>query len=134
MKKHKVEIPIYFGDLIIVRTSDFAPIIKLHALEPDTKKDDAFTFRDERNEGYTKYVVVFGENPDHDTIAHEALHIVNMVFHDRGVKADCSNDENQCLFLGWVVAQIYKAFKNSFQNICTALHFFLKFAPHGDKG
>lgn len=45
----------------------------------------------------------------HGTIAHEAKHIVNYIFDDRGIKLDTDNDEAECYFLGWVVDRIYEA-------------------------
>jgi len=45
----------------------------------------------------------------HGAIAHEAKHIVNYIFADRGVLLDTENDEAECYFLGWVVDRIYEA-------------------------
>ncbi len=39
-------------------------------------------------------------------IAHEALHIVNILFQQRGVLYQIDNDEHACYMLQWVVDEI----------------------------
>jgi hypothetical protein len=48
-------------------------------------------------------------NPD--TIAHEVVHVVNMVYTYSGVKHDPDNDEPQAYLTGYLVGEIHKAFK-----------------------
>lgn len=45
-----------------------------------------------------------------DTVAHEAVHIVNMVFKHAGIKYDPANDEPQAYLTGWIVGEIHKAY------------------------
>jgi len=48
-----------------------------------------------------------------DTIAHEAIHIKNMVYSHSGIKHDLSNDEPEAYLTGWIVGQIYNCYKES---------------------
>jgi hypothetical protein len=45
-----------------------------------------------------------------DTIAHEAVHIVNRMFKHAGQSLDIHNDEHQAYFTGWIVGEIHKAY------------------------
>lgn len=42
-----------------------------------------------------------------DTIAHEVLHITNMIMSRAGVEASNTNDEAHCYLLGWIIHQIH---------------------------
>lgn len=44
----------------------------------------------------------------HGLIAHEVVHLVNMIMADRGFKPDFNNDEAQAYLTEWVTEQIYK--------------------------
>lgn len=46
---------------------------------------------------------------DIETIAHEAVHIKNMVMKHSGWKQDLFNDEPEAYFLGFIVKSIYEA-------------------------
>lgn len=48
-----------------------------------------------------------------DTIAHEAIHIKNMVYSHSGIKHDLANDEPEAYLTGWIVGQIYNCYKES---------------------
>ncbi len=47
---------------------------------------------------------------DADTVAHEAVHVVNRTYEHAGAKLDTKNDEPQAYLTGWIVGEIYKAF------------------------
>lgn len=105
-KIKKYNIPIYFGKLNIVFSKDFKKTnedLKLNCTNFDFK---AICIYDHSG---LDYYILFDKKPSHEVIAHEALHIVNMIFNHRGVKINTSNDEAQAYFLGWVVDRIYKA-------------------------
>lgn len=45
------------------------------------------------------------------TLAHECLHIANMILHARGITIDTENDEVQAYLLGWLMKKCL-GFKN----------------------
>lgn len=62
-------------------------------------------------DGYCEYFVDFIYSPKnkiylHDTIAHEAHHITQYIFDDRGVKSDRENSEPEAYLLGYIVRKI----------------------------
>lgn len=66
---------------------------------------NACAFRADRAED-VGYFILLKPNASANTVAHEAVHIVNKVFNDRGIKLDSNNDEPQAYFTGWVVEKI----------------------------
>lgn len=111
MKIYRIDIPIYFGYLIIVFDNDFKEVIS--KLKIETRGRDnlhefgAFTTSQRNKKGITQYFLIFKKSPNHSEIAHEALHLTNWIMLDRGLVSDWVNDEAQAYLLGWVVAQVY---------------------------
>lgn len=102
----KIKIPIYFGELIIIQESDQTKLKKKYRME-GTDQFDAYVFRDHKD-GYTRYVMVFKKPTTFKIIAHESMHFVSQLFHDRGMIMDTENDEPQAYLLGWVVGECLK--------------------------
>lgn len=46
-----------------------------------------------------------------DTVAHEAVHVVNMIYDYSGIRHDPKNDEPQAYLTGWIVGEIHRAAK-----------------------
>ncbi len=46
-----------------------------------------------------------------DIVAHEAVHILNMIYTYSGVDHDPENDEPQAYLMGWIVGEIYRVSK-----------------------
>ena len=109
MRKTKVKIPLYCGDLIIIQTNNFKKIETKYNLHLIIGYE-AIVFKDHKN-GYTRYVMVFNKTPTPSVIAHEALHVVCKVFYDRNMELDNLNDEAQCFLLEWVVNKCHKFLK-----------------------
>lgn len=74
--------------------------------------------------GYIKYrggireCVYIAVNPEilktneiHGVLAHEALHAVNLILDNRGVKFDVDNDEPYAYYLSYIVEQFYDFLK-----------------------
>lgn len=60
-------------------------------------------------------VIFDASHYDTDTAVHEAVHIKNILFKECGVKHDFENDEPEAYFMGWLVGElekIYKEFKS----------------------
>lgn len=112
MKISTIEIPIYFGDLRIIFTTDFVATAK--ELNIDDEGNDltsmgAFVSSWTSGIGLTTYNVMMDPDIDHDLIAHEVVHIVNSIYVERRMKLDPHNDEPQAYLTGWVTKQIYNA-------------------------
>lgn len=109
MKIMKFKIPIYFGWFQVVVTDNFKEAEKRLRITGDTPDElyDAYTVR--TNSAYT---LVIKPNLKPSAIAHEGLHVVNMLFEDRGVKLSTDNDEPSAYMLSWVVDKIHIALNN----------------------
>lgn len=110
MKVRKIKIPLYFGELVVIECKNFSKINERYKTEM-TNEWQAGVIRHTTKKGYTQYIVAFLEKPSPQTIAHEAVHIVNHIFADRYVNLDLYNDEPQAYLTGWVVEQIHKTIK-----------------------
>jgi hypothetical protein len=110
MKQKKIEIPIYYGELIIVQVKDLAKLPK--KFKQDVKNSyAAITFSHHKKSGRTRYVIAFGGKASPSAVAHECTHFVNWVFFDRKVDLDLLNDEPQAYLLGWAVGEATKFLK-----------------------
>ena len=109
MKKKTVEIPIYHGTLTFYKDKTLKRVAKKHGFK-DIENFGACAFIHHKN-GYTRYFIAFGRERTPWTIAHEAKHIVNRIFEDRGIELSLSHDEPECYLLGWVVKQATKFLK-----------------------
>ena len=115
IKKHIVEIPLYYANLVIIKTKDikgvaihYNQIFKGNAVDYDF---DGIEFCLPNKRGVTNYYVVVKPWVSSGSIAHEAKHVVNNIFRQRGIELDLNNDEPECYLLGWVVDQICKYIK-----------------------
>lgn len=101
-----IGIPIYDGYINIVLADDINEAIEHYGLgEKDCSC--AFVMPDRKTKGI--YWVVFGlKKLSHNTIAHEIVHLVNLIFLDRGIKPDLKNDEPQAYLTGWLTDKMYK--------------------------
>ena len=105
LRKH-IKVPLYFQRLTIIQTDDFETIEEAYKLEEAPSKYEAMVFPWKGD-----IVAVFNSNVTPSIIAHEAVHICNMVFWNVGVKKDLLNDEPEAYLVGWLVDQIHKIVK-----------------------
>lgn len=108
--KVKIEIPIYFGELVITQSKSLKKIGKKFEFENITH-NAACAFPVYKKNGYAKYYMCFTKELTPEIIAHEALHVTNMIMYDRGLELDPNNDEAQAYLLGWVVQQCHNHLK-----------------------
>jgi hypothetical protein len=114
MKITKINIPIYFGYLRIIIAKDFAKAANKIKYETplDLSLFGAFVYAEHtKKKKYTLYTCFFKPDATHSSIAHEVVHLVNSIYHDRGMKLDVLEDEPQAYLTGWVTEQIYKTIK-----------------------
>lgn len=110
MKKKNVHIPIYFGWLTVILADSVEELQKEHPEQDISPLACATVFTDEKvDNGTTNYVAAFFGQPEGQTIAHEAVHIVNRIFLDRGIQLTPYNDEPQAYLTGWVFETIAEA-------------------------
>ena len=106
MKVKKVKIPIYGGQLIIIKTDDMQAVMNQHGFKVDASKYGAFTFDKYQNDFFRCYVVFNSFSPS--LIVHESVHVVNFIYQHVGMKLDIINDEPQAYLTGWVFNEIHK--------------------------
>lgn len=108
--KHIVPIPIYNGKLVIIVTTNIKKVAEQYNVVSKTTSNNDFdiiTFVCPTKKGITRYFYVQKADVSYGAIAHDAKHIVNEIFKDRGQELDLYNDEAECYLLGWVVNQIH---------------------------
>lgn len=110
MRKKKIDIPLYFGELTIIQAKDLSLLEKKYDL-PSMLGYEACCFRNHLKNGYSRYVLAFENNTNARIVAHEALHLVALIYEDRGILFDIENDEHQCYFIGWIVGECTKFLK-----------------------
>lgn len=116
------QIPIYNGKIGLIVTSDARDLYKV--FNKDSVNDTTIiNARDLyahslilNHKGFTCYTIVLNfENSKTKitpgVIAHEALHIVNMVFSHRGVEYTQEHDEHTAYFIDWVVTFVHTQLK-----------------------
>lgn len=93
LKKHRIYIPI------------FDHYIHLYLVD---KIEECSAYVDVSQENKS-LAVVFQETQIHpDLIVHEVVHLVNRIFHFKGVKLDAENDETQAYLTEYIFNEIYK--------------------------
>lgn len=115
MLSQKIKIPIYHGDLVLIQTNNFKKVSKKYKLT-SLKGIGACAFPYPKKCGRTRYFIIVRNDVTPSVIAHEALHTVNSIMHDRWIKSDLDNDEPQAYLLGWIVKQCHKTFKITKEN------------------
>ena len=108
MEKKKIKIPIFHGELTILKAKDLSEIGKKYKMNFDNFQ--AVVWKDESKKFLTLFVAL-NENVKSDIIAHEAVHLVNHVFINKGIELCRYNDENQAYLTGWFVKEIQKFVK-----------------------
>jgi hypothetical protein len=110
-KYHTVEIPIYYGRVHILVGHDLAALSRAAGVGDQgfnglsLAQYQAYSFTGEK-ETTRGYFALFRPDASAGLLAHEAVHLVNKIFADRGVKLDIENDEPQAYLMGWLVNQM----------------------------
>jgi len=108
MKNYKFKIPIYYDTLCVIKTNNLKKVAKKFGMH--FKPCAAFVFKIQKKSGRTIYYAAFDYTNPH-VIAHETVHLVNLIFKDRGVYLDLENDEPQAYLTGWVFNKIFTSLK-----------------------
>lgn len=111
MRKTKtkvIDIPIYYGDLILIQCEDLEEVFKKYELNGDSKGFEAISWKESTHKGYNQYFMAFRyDTLYHYTVAHECFHVLTNIFDDRGIEIDLINDEPAAYLIGWIVNQCY---------------------------
>lgn len=110
-----IQLPIYTGDLKIIISDDFFTAKREFQIdvEDELLKADAVTIPVEHENGYLSYIIMFKSESSVGTMAHEAKHLLNMIWEHHSIKLDVHNDEPECYYLEWIMDTIYTFFIES---------------------
>ncbi len=109
MIKVKIDIPIYFGYLVIIFSDDVKAVSDKFKLELTKEYVPAYVQKMRDKENVSQYFMVFHtKHIDHTIIAHEVTHCANWIFFDRGINFDYLNDEPYAYLVGWITEMVYK--------------------------
>lgn len=110
MKELKFKVPIYNSNVVYIETDDFIDYYKKIKVSYDNTDNDCYglAFR-----GPKSYIILVktSHKDDWSVIAHEALHVSNMILNSRGVEIDTSNDEASAYLMSYIIEKIQK-YKN----------------------
>ena len=108
MRIKKIEIPIYYGYLVIVVSDNYQEVAKKYNLKENVDLYGAFVWVKKKEVGASEFLICIDENISNHLIAHEVVHLVNAIFLQTGCELDRQNDEPQAYLTGWVFQQIEK--------------------------
>ncbi|KAA0126457.1 hypothetical protein FY557_17560 [Chryseobacterium sp. SN22] len=111
MKEKTIKIPIYHGELTMILCSDWKAVNDKYSIEV-LPNMDGVVFKPETDSLGTEYIVAFNRPPDGSVIAHESVHLVNLLSIDKGFRPDFYNDEHQAYLTEWFYEQIENFIKN----------------------
>lgn len=111
IKKKKIKIPVYNSVLYVYLADSLWDVdkeLQTGFVGLDTAWAIAFQNTSNPNILYTAFT------PDYinKSIAHEAVHLVNYLFKQKGIELDLDNDENQAYWTGWFYNEIEKVLKS----------------------
>ena len=107
----KINIPIFFGELVLIQKKKLSDIPKKWAIDFDFHGYAATCYTKNTKGGCLRVVIAFMNPTTPEIIAHEAYHAVNNLFVNNGIKPDLYNDEPAAFILGWIVKQCHKYLK-----------------------
>jgi len=111
MKTLVKNIPIYTRKLVFIICNDFiAEGKKLNIIfDPEDIESCRGLAFEANYKGKEAYYIFVKEDTyiPWSVIAHEALHVTNMVMKKAHVKPDHDNDEAHCYLLGWIIDEIH---------------------------
>lgn len=105
----KYNIPIYGGELWVVFTDNFKKSLKKLKINIASPVDecDAFACRNTKKGAYCIFILNTAIRPD--IICHEAIHVCNDLFYDRGVTLNIREDEHQAYMVQAIVNHVISA-------------------------
>lgn len=113
IKKRRYVIPIYEQHLLLVSTDEanFKQIVEGFNSKIDTSKLEGYAGCAARSVDGSCYAIIMLEKPSISYLAHEIVHIVNMILSHVGVTLDPENDEAQAYLTGYLTQIVFRFFK-----------------------
>lgn len=108
--RKEFEVPVYGGKLIVIVCENLQSVVNEMGIEFDAHGFYGLSHQRRTKTGKREYCVILKPTVAKGCIAHEAKHIVNMVFNHVDVRLDVLNDEPECYFLQWVFSKIEEVF------------------------
>lgn len=108
MRIKRVDIPIYYGYLVIIISNDYRAVADKYGLKEAVENFGAFVWGNRNANGIMEFYVCIDEDCSNHLIAHEVVHLVNHIFLDKGIELDRHNDEPQAYLTGWLFSEIEK--------------------------
>ena len=106
MRKKKVKIPIFHGEILMIQTENYEYIEKNYAAKGYSLFGyDGAVMEQVADNGYVRYIVWFDEGVTHKVVVHEALHLLHHIFKHRGIEYSMENDEHAAYMLEWIFEQ-----------------------------
>jgi hypothetical protein len=108
-KEINKEIPLYKGQLVVILCDD---VSELKDNSPNFPHSQIFAHSyGKEYKGEEGYFILLNTKSEQakitqGIIAHEALHIVNILFQQRCVGYQLDNDEHACYLLEWIVDEV----------------------------
>jgi hypothetical protein len=103
MKSKIIKVPIYLSSILVISTLDYKDVNEYYGTNIDENLYAAVVFKDKNDK-----IILAIQKKRLDIIAHEVVHIVNIIFKDCGVKLDLDNDEPQAYLTGYIFKEIIK--------------------------
>lgn len=100
----EIDVPIFFGRVIVWVTDDFAPILKDNGIRDYYADREGLSFTVEVNE--TEHHILLRLNSDSSILIHELVHTTNNILQQCNIKADYDNDETQAYLMSWLYKTI----------------------------
>lgn len=79
------------------------------AVDEEKKSISAYTYAYQTEDGKKRYMLFFKPYARPGEIAHEAKHIINILFNWHGQKLSTTNDELECYYLEHLVNKVHKS-------------------------
>lgn len=108
MRTTRIEIPIYYGYLVIIVSDNYNEVAKKYGIKENVDLFGAFVWTMRNKRGIADFLVCVDEKVSNHLIAHEVVHLVNAIFLEKGIELDRHNDEPQAYLTGWLFREIEK--------------------------
>lgn len=118
---YKKDVPLYFGELVVIINDDFKEVEKKFKIDIGSNLDGSIGFyfsMVHKKTGRTRRVILLTTTPTHSTIAHESLHCCNRILDDICHTYDLINDEPAAYLLDWIIEQVYTTCKKNNIEVC----------------
>lgn len=115
-QKTVIELPLYQGVFVLHMVDDIEALDKEYKLELRNDAEfDAVTFTapESNNNWFGFHIAFLTKETSPGIIAHECLHVLNLIFDRVGIRYDQYNDEPAAYLMKWLVNNVHVFFSGS---------------------